>query len=50
MGFVPRLAEQPERVRGVLRADVASKKLTNYLTGESVSPRPSLPNVTRAGR
>lgn len=30
--------KQPERVRGVLRADVAQKQLTNYLTGESVSP------------
>ena len=30
--------EQPERVRGVLRADVADKDLTNALTGAPVSP------------
>jgi type I restriction enzyme R subunit len=30
--------EQPERVRGVLRSDLAGKKLTNALTGQPVTP------------
>ncbi|HEX9048080.1 MAG TPA: DEAD/DEAH box helicase family protein, partial [Verrucomicrobiae bacterium] len=30
--------EQPERVRGVLRADLAGKQLTNALTGQPVGP------------
>lgn len=29
---------QPERVRGVLRSDLAGKKLTNALTGQAVTP------------
>ncbi len=29
---------QPERVRGVLRSDLAGKKLTNALTGQPVTP------------
>lgn len=30
--------KQPERVRGVLRSDLAGKKLTNALTGQPVGP------------
>lgn len=30
--------KQPERVRGVLRADLKGKKLTNALTGQTVTP------------